>query len=133
MDTSKNNANTQSAQDSARESIDQAATGAHKAVDRAAEALSPAVERVSAKAHAAVDQLCALGSQAKTRLSEGKAQLMDKERELAEKTRSHIRQKPLASLAVGAAVAFVIAKMLKPSRPSYHSASRKPSRYSSDT
>src|SRR4030081_3624722 len=83
--------------------VDQASTTVHKTIDKLADAARPAVDRLSSGAHQAVDRISGAATQAAMTLSEKIGPIQNLQEQLIEDVRVHVREKPVAALAIAIA------------------------------
>jgi ElaB/YqjD/DUF883 family membrane-anchored ribosome-binding protein len=84
----------------------------HKTIDKAAEAAQPVVDRLASTAHAGVDKLTSMLSGASQGMGQRQQQLTDASRELMDKSREYIREKPGTAIAIAVGAGFLLAKLL---------------------
>ena len=88
--------------------LDQATASAHKAITKASDAARPAVDRIASGAHQAVDKLA---SAAGTLGSKGE-QLKEMQARLIEDARGYVRENPVTSLGIAAAIGYFLSRLL---------------------
>lgn len=84
---------------------------AASALEEAAMRAGAAGTRLQARAHDAVDQVASAVHGATDRLGERGEQLIAKQDEVVEHVRSYVRERPVMSLAIAAAVGFLISRL----------------------
>jgi ElaB/YqjD/DUF883 family membrane-anchored ribosome-binding protein len=95
------------------ERVDSATSTAHQAINKAAEAARPAVDRVASGAHNTVDKLAgAAVTTAETMRVRGE-QLKDAQVRATESCRGYVRENPLVSVGIAAAVGFVLSRLIR--------------------
>ncbi|HEV7618937.1 MAG TPA: hypothetical protein VGO51_12645 [Burkholderiaceae bacterium] len=93
--------------------VDQASTTVHKTIDKLADAARPAVDRLSSGAHQAVDRISGAATQAAMTLSEKIGPIQNLQEQLIEDVRVHVREKPVAALAIAIAAGFLLSQLLR--------------------
>jgi len=99
-------------------SVNQAASrysaAAHQTVDKLASSAHPAVDRLAAGAHGAVDRLAEMADTTAERLSKQAEQLKAARARASASCGSYVRENPLTSLGIAAAVGFVLSRLINP-------------------
>jgi len=67
--------------------------------------------RMSQRAHEAVDRVATTAHGMADRMSRHGEQLMARQDEMMQQVRSYVREKPIAALAIAAAVGFVLSRL----------------------
>jgi ElaB/YqjD/DUF883 family membrane-anchored ribosome-binding protein len=93
--------------------VEKTRAGAQQAIDKAADAVRPAVDKLAAGAQQAMNQISDTTSQAASAISEKAGQLKDVQDKFLAQTRTHIREKPVQSLAIAVAAGFLLRQLLK--------------------
>ncbi|MEH8017361.1 hypothetical protein MN202_08960 [Rheinheimera muenzenbergensis] len=83
--------------------VDLAAGTVHKSIDQAANAASPAIKHMTDSAHSTVDRMANGANHAAEAMSIKGAQLHHLQQQLADNTRSQIRNHPLMSIGIAVA------------------------------
>lgn len=95
------------------ERVESATNTAHRAINNAAEASRPAVDRVASTAHSTVDKLAgAAVSTAETMRVRGE-QFKEVQVRATESCRGYVRENPMVSVGIAAAVGFVLSRLFK--------------------
>lgn len=94
-------------------SIDDAASGMHNAINSAASAARPVIDNLTSSAHQAADKMASGASRAAEVLEQKSRQLKDSQMRLTESCRTHMREKPLASLGIAIAAGVILALIFK--------------------
>lgn len=94
------------------QAVDDASTSAHGAIDKVSATAKPAVDRMASGAHQAVDKIAIAASSAAESLGATAGQLKDAQARMAAECRGYVRENPLASLGIAAAVGFVLSRLL---------------------
>jgi ElaB/YqjD/DUF883 family membrane-anchored ribosome-binding protein len=97
-------------------SVNQAAsrysTAAHETVDKLASTAHPAVDRLASGAHGAVDRLAEMADSTSARLSKQADQLNAARMRVSANCGTYVRENPLTSLGIAAAVGFVLSRLI---------------------
>lgn len=97
-------------------SVNQAASRysatAHETVDKLAGNAHPAVDRLAAGAHGAVDRLAEMADSTAARLSKQADQLNAARLRASANCGAYVRENPLTSLGIAAAVGFVLSRLI---------------------
>lgn len=96
--------------------VDQANAAAQDTINKASDAARPAVERLTAGAHQAVEKLMSVASATADTVSLKSGQLMDAQERLVEDCRVYVRQKPVTSVAIAAAVGYLMSRLMRAKR-----------------
>ncbi len=72
---------------------------------------SESTARMSQRAHEAVDRMATSAHSMADRMSRHGEQLMVRQDEMMQQVRSYVREKPIAALAIAAAVGFVLSRL----------------------
>lgn len=86
---------------------------ASSALEDASSRAGAAAGRLSARAHDAVDRVSSAMEGAAQQVSERGQALMQRQDEMMQSVRSYVRERPLASLAIAAAVGFVLSRLAR--------------------
>ncbi len=99
-----------------RNGIDRTATrstAVHGTVDRLANAARPAVDRLAETAHQTVDRVTTFASSAAQSFQQKRGEYGTRGNEMVGEARTYVRENPLASIGIAAAVGFVLSRILK--------------------
>ena len=96
--------------------VDQASNAAQDTITKTADAARPAVERLTAGAHQAVEKLMSVASATAETVAQKSEQLMDAQERLVEDCRVYVRQKPVTSVAIAAAVGYLMSRLMRAKR-----------------
>jgi ElaB/YqjD/DUF883 family membrane-anchored ribosome-binding protein len=90
-----------------------AAAGVHEAVNSAAESARPTADRLRDSANQATDKLYSGATRAAEVIEAQSKKLKDGQVRFSESCRTHLREKPMASLGMAVAAGFVLALLFK--------------------
>lgn len=93
--------------------VNHAAASAHDAITKASDAARPAVEGLASGAHHVVDKLAGSATHMAESLDAKGEQLQAAQSRLIETCRAHLRDHPVASLAVAVAAGYMLNWWLK--------------------
>lgn len=93
--------------------IDATSAKAHQTIDQVSDAARPAVDRVASGAHSAVDKLAGAATSAAETMSVRGAQLKEAQTRMTESCRGYVRENPMVSVGIAAAVGFVLSRLFK--------------------
>jgi len=94
-------------------SIDATSAKAHQTIDQMSDAARPAVDRVATGAHLAVDKLAGAATSAAETMSVRGQQLKEAQTRITANCRSYVRENPMVSVGIAAAVGFVLSRLFK--------------------
>ncbi len=86
---------------------------AGSALEDASTRASAAAGRLSARAHDAVDRVSSAVEGAAQRFGERGEEWMERQDEMMESVRSYVRERPLVSLAMAAALGFILSRLAR--------------------
>jgi ElaB/YqjD/DUF883 family membrane-anchored ribosome-binding protein len=102
-----------SAVPSANGKINATSARAHQTIDHVSEAAHPALDRAASGAHSTVDKLAGVASNAAETISVRGAQLKQAQIRATESCRGYVRENPMVSVGIAAAVGFVLSRLFK--------------------
>jgi len=98
--------------DQAKQAVQQSGATAHDKIDQLADAARPKMDKLSETAHGVVDKVSGAASRMADKFGESSVQWKDKQAQLVDDTRTRIREKPMAALAIAAAAGFVLRALM---------------------
>jgi len=93
--------------------VDEAGSAAHGSIENAAGAAHPIVDRAALAAHEGVAQIANAVDQATQSVGVKGAQLKSFQLRAMDRWRSYVRARPLATLGVAAAAAYLLSRLLR--------------------
>ena len=97
--------------------VQRKANEAHDAVDaaaaRASEKATPAIDRIARAAHQTVDRVAHVAAPTADWLGQSAEQWQQRQQQAVEGTRSYVRERPLAAIAVALAAGFLVGRWLR--------------------
>lgn len=87
--------------------------GAHAKIDKVSDIARSTVDSVTAGAHQGYDKAATVAGQAAETLDAKREQLKMAQAKLMENTRSYVRNNPVASIGIAAAIGYVMSRLLR--------------------